>query len=38
LLLPKKYQKEALCEAHISIFGGHDANLKTYMKILSSYY
>ncbi len=29
LLLPKKYQKEALCEAHNSIFGGHDANLKT---------
>ncbi len=38
LLLPKKYQKEALCEAHNSIFGGHDANLKTYMKISSSYY
>jgi hypothetical protein len=37
LLLPKKYQKEALCEAHNSIFGGHDANLKTYMKISSSY-
>jgi Integrase zinc binding domain/Integrase core domain len=38
LLLPKRYQKEALCEAHSSIFRGHDANLKTYMKILSSYY
>jgi len=38
LLLPQKYQKEALCEAHNSIFGGHDANLKTYMKISSSYY
>ncbi len=38
LLLPKKYQKEALCEAHNSIFGSHDANLKTYMKISSSYY
>jgi hypothetical protein len=38
LLLSKKYQKEALCEAHNSIFGGHDANLKTYMKISSSYY
>jgi hypothetical protein len=38
LLLPKKYQKEALCEAHNSIFGGHDANLKTYMKISSSFY
>ena len=38
LLLPKKYQKEALCEAHNSIFGGHDASLKTYMKISSSYY
>jgi hypothetical protein len=38
LLLPKKYQKEALCEAHNSIFGGHDVNLKTYIKISSSYY
>ncbi len=38
LLLPRKYQKEALCEAHSSIFGGHNANLKTYMKISSSYY
>jgi hypothetical protein len=38
LLLPRKYQKEALCKAHNSIFGGHDANLKTYMKISSSYY
>jgi Integrase zinc binding domain len=38
LLLPRKYQKEAPCEAHNSIFGGHDATLKTYMKISSSYY
>jgi hypothetical protein len=38
LLLPQKYQKEALCEANNSIFGGHDANLKTYMKISSSCY
>jgi hypothetical protein len=38
LLLPKKYQKEAPCEAHNSIFGGHDATLKTYIKITSSYY
>jgi hypothetical protein len=38
LLLPKKYQKEALCEAHNSIFSGHDATLKTYIKITSSYY
>jgi hypothetical protein len=36
LLLLNKYQKEALCEAHNSIFGGHDANLKTYLKISSS--
>ncbi len=28
LLLPRKYQKEALCEAHNSIFGGHNASLK----------
>jgi hypothetical protein len=38
LLLPKNYQKEALCEAHNSIFGGHNATLKTYIKITSSYY
>jgi hypothetical protein len=38
LLLSNRYQKEALCQAHNSIFGGHDATLKTYMKILSSYY
>jgi hypothetical protein len=36
LLLPRKYQKEALCEAHNSIFGGHHATLKTYIKISSS--
>jgi hypothetical protein len=36
--LQREYQKEALCEAHNSFFGGHDANLKTYMKISSSYY
>jgi len=38
LLLPTKYQKEALCKAHNSIFGGHNATLKTYIKIMSSYY
>jgi hypothetical protein len=38
LLLPKKYQKEAICEAHNSIFSRHDATLKTYIKITSSYY
>jgi hypothetical protein len=38
LLLPSKYQKEALCEAHNSIFGGHDTTLKMYIKISSSYY
>ncbi len=38
LLLPKKYQKEALCKAHNSIFGSHDATLKTCIKITSSYY
>jgi hypothetical protein len=34
-LLPSKYQKEALCEAHNSIF---DTTLKMYIKISSSYY
>ncbi len=38
LLLPARYQKEAIWKAHNSIFGGHDATLKTYIKIMSSYY
>jgi hypothetical protein len=38
LVLPRKYQKEALCEAHNSIYGGHDATLKMYIKITSLYY
>jgi hypothetical protein len=38
LNLPQKYQKETLCEAHNNIFGRHDATLKTYIKITSSYY
>jgi hypothetical protein len=36
LFLPKPYQKEALCKAHNSIFGSHNATLKTYIKITSS--
>jgi hypothetical protein len=38
LFLPQKYQKEALCKAHNSIFGGHNATLKTYIKITSYYW
>ena len=37
LLLPQKYQKEALSEAHDSNFRGHDVTLKTYLKVTSSY-
>jgi len=38
LWLPTKYRKQALCEAHDNITGGHDAALKTYMKITNSYW
>jgi hypothetical protein len=31
---PTRYQKEAMCEAHYSILGGHNAAHKTYIKIL----
>ena len=38
LWLPGKYRKLALCEAHNNITGGHDAALKSYMKITNSYW
>jgi hypothetical protein len=38
LYLPEKYQKLALCEAHNHQFGGHNAALKTYICLTSSYY
>ncbi len=38
LYLPSQYSKEAMCEAHNSILGGHNATHKTYLKISSSYY
>jgi hypothetical protein len=38
LYLPEKYQKEAMCEAHDSIFGGHKTTQKTYLKISTSHY
>jgi hypothetical protein len=31
--LPQKYRKLALCEAHNNQFGGHNAALKTYIRI-----
>jgi hypothetical protein len=33
LYLPIRYRKEAMCEAHDSILGGHNAAHKTYLKI-----
>jgi hypothetical protein len=33
LYLPSKYCKEAMCEAHDRIFGGHNATQKMYLKI-----
>jgi hypothetical protein len=37
LYLPAKYWKEAMCEAHDGIFGGHNAAHKIYLKISTSY-
>ncbi len=38
LYLPQKYRKLALSEAHNNQFGGHNATLKTYIRISSSYF
>jgi len=38
LYLPSRYRKEAMCEAHNSIVGGHNATHKTYLKISTSYF
>jgi hypothetical protein len=38
LFLPEKFSKMALCEAHNHQFGGHNAALKTYIRLTSSYY
>ncbi len=38
LYLPSRYRKEAMCEAHDSIVGGHNATHKTYLKISTSYF
>ncbi len=38
LYLPTRYRKEAMCEAHDSILGGHNAAHKTYLKISTSYF
>jgi Integrase zinc binding domain len=38
LYLPEKYRKMSLCEVHNHQFGSHNAALKTYIQISSSYY
>ncbi len=38
LYLPEQYQKEAIYKAHYGVFGRHNANQKTYLKIPSSYF
>jgi Integrase zinc binding domain len=38
LWLPDRYRKEALCETHDSIFAGHNAALKSYIKLTTSYF
>ncbi len=38
LYLPTRYRKEAMCEAHDSILGGHNAAHETYLKISTSHF
>ncbi len=38
LWLPERYRKEALCETHDSIFARHNAALKSYIKLTTSYF
>jgi hypothetical protein len=38
LWLPERYRKEALCETHDTIFAGHNAALKSYIKLTTSYF
>jgi len=38
LWLPERYRKEALCETHDSVFAGHNAALKSHIKLTTSYY
>jgi hypothetical protein len=38
LWLPEQYRKEALCETHDSRFAGHNAPLKSYLKLTTSYF
>ena len=38
LWLPKIYRKRAMCEAHGTILGGHDALKKTYLRLTNAYF
>jgi hypothetical protein len=38
LWLPERYRKEALCETYDIIFAGHNAALKSYLKLTTSYF
>jgi len=38
LYLPSRYRKEAMCEAHDGIYGGHNTTQKTYLIISTSYF
>jgi Integrase zinc binding domain len=38
LWLPEQYRKEALCETHDSIFAGHNAAQKSYLKLTMFYF
>ena len=38
LFLPQIYRKRVICNAHGSILSGHDALVKTYIRISSSYF
>jgi hypothetical protein len=38
LYLPSRHRKEAMCEPHEGIDGGHNATHKTYLKFSTSYF
>ena len=38
LYLPLKFRKRAMCEAHGEQLAGHDALVKTYIRITDSYF
>ena len=38
LYLPKKYRAQMICKTHGSLFGGHEAHIKTYLRLTDAYW